>query len=189
MRRQAGDRVDQHRFATRRDQRGEPQAVIGADEGDVGRDAADVGQVDGRPEAGRSRLGLQRQRDDAGIVLQTHADARVIDAGGISVVDHDRGGSQSAGVVAAGERNRDLVVGIRQIEDRQILLRLHDQQPAVAARQPQRRREREARRTAAEAVQRVRAQRGGLGRLTDVQEHQLVRVLHERLVAGRSTRT
>ena len=145
--------------------------------------AAHVGEVHRRPKARRPRFGLERQRDDAGIVLQPHADAGVVVARRVAVVDGDRRRRQAAVVGPAGQRNRDLVARVGEVEDRDVLVRFDDQQPPRAARKRERLRERQPLRAAAEAVQRVRDDHGGRRGLRQIQERQLVRVLDEGLAA------
>ena len=104
-----------------------------------------------------------------------------------------RAGSPSSTVTAAGDRRRlsvPLVSGteisllrVGEVEDRDVLVRFDDQQPPRAARKRERLRERQPLRAAAEAVQRVRDDRGGLRGLRQIQERQLVGVLDERLAA------
>ena len=135
----------------------------------------------------RARLGLQRQRDDAGIVLQPHADARVVVARRIAVVDGDRGRDRrrlSVPLVSGTEISvaRDR----RGRGSRCPGPTLHDQQRAGAARQRQRRRERQPLRAGRRSCAACARDRGGPGRLRQVQEHQLVRVLDEGLAAARS---
>ena len=136
--RQAGHRVDQHGCAAGRHQRREAQAAVGADEGDVlGTPPTSVRLTLGRkpvvPGSGSSVSVMT-----LGIVLQAHADARVVVFRRIAVVDRDRGGHQVAVVGPAGERDGDSLSGSCRSRIEQVLVRFDDQQPAGAAGQRER---------------------------------------------------
>ena len=157
------------------------------------RHAADVGEVHVGAKVVRHLCGVlglrardggdEGERHDAGAVLEADPDARVVVARRIAVVDHDAARPVRERARAARETHGDLGTLRRrthvvEVEERDVLVRLHHHQPPGSARKQDLRREGDALREASEAAQRSRRDRCLHGR-GELDEDDLFRVLDE----------